>query len=167
MSLVMVPLGTDLEDWGSAVHTIRELAGSLDVAAHRGLAVSVPYVRSGLEQSAKVAVEDVLIFKCPQDIEVWEAAPLCSPTDPAVSHDDLKAFFGELTRTALEHVPKVAWVAAHDWSPGDMVRWQTGSVAEFLRFVVSFDAWSTTFLGVTASELRLEKEWPYWFEVTR
>ncbi|MDO9018966.1 MAG: hypothetical protein Q8S73_00570 [Deltaproteobacteria bacterium] len=75
-------------------------------------------------------------------------------------------FFRRASTTALTLAPGIAWVAAHEWTPGHRVRWESGDVESLVRFATSRSAWRTTFLGSSPSHVDESDDWPFWFEVT-
>ena len=74
----------------------------------------------------------------------------------------------EFARLALQASAKVAFIAAHDWEPGDPVRFEAGFLGDFLRFVATSDAWTTKYLGQGKAYLsNTSHESPFWYEVRR
>ena len=166
-SLLMIPIRYQADQWNLVESAIREAIHSLDVDVERGTRRCPSYVRAGLEAAPGVKAEDVLIFSCPSGIGIFEAAPLVSPERTGMLIEYIAEFFRNASLTALKFAPKIAWVVAHDWFPGDRVRWEGGTVDDLVHFATSPGAWRTYFLGTTPEHIFGSDEWPFWFEVTR
>ena len=69
---------------------------------------------------------------------------------------------------ALVSSPRIAFVAAHEWRGGDDVRFESGTLRQFLSFIVAPSAWATEFLGRgNAYVVNANNEFPFWYEVRR
>lgn len=165
-SLLLIPLTYRKPDWADAERVIGTAIDQLDIAVARGLSHCSSCVRAGAEGLVGAAADDVLAFACPADIGLFEAAPLVTAAETGVMLREVAEFFREATEAALTLATRIAWVVAHDWSPGDRVRWDAGDVEKLVRFATSRGAWRTTFLASRPDEVYESDEWPYWFQVT-
>lgn len=166
-SLLLVPMAYRNEDWERAERVVQASIEHLGIAVARGLSQCPPYISSGATALLGAWGEDALIFACPADIGIFEAEPLVNAGESGVMLDEIATFFRKASETALSLAPKIAWIVAHDWSPSDRVRWDSGDVDSLVRFATSPGAWRTLFLGSKPGQVYESDEWPYWFEVRR
>lgn len=164
---MLFPLGHREEDWVGAEETVQTAIEHLGVFLARGLSQCRPYVRAGAASLFGSPAEDALVFACPADIGIFEAAPLVSGGEPGALVGEIATFFRIASEAALGLAPKIAWIAAHDWSPGNRVRWDSGDVDRLVSFASSPFAWRTAFLLPVSGQVQLSDDWPYWFEVSR
>jgi hypothetical protein len=166
-SLLLFPLRHDAEYWVEAEAVVQKAIAHLGIAVARGLSHCPPYVRVGAQAWSGASGLDALVFACPADIGVFEAAPIVSAGGSSAMLGEVAAFFQSASLAALKLAPSIAWVATHDWSPGDRIRWDSGDVDSLIRFATSPGAWRTSFLDPVSGHVVDSDEWPYWFEVTR
>lgn len=115
-SLLLVPLAYRDDDWARGQQVVRSAIEDLGIAVARGLSHCPPYVRSGAEARVGGSRNDVLVFGCPADVGLFEAAPLVTAAESGVMLPEVAAFFRRATEAALTLTPAIAWVVAHDWS---------------------------------------------------
>lgn len=166
-SLLLVPIAHTDEEWAPAEGAVRTAIEELGIAVVRGLSHCPPYVRTGAEAVTGDSAKDVLLFACPADIGVFEAAPLVTAAESGTMLGEVASFFRRASEVALTMAPKIAWVVAHAWTPEDRVRWDSGDIDCLVRFSTSPGAWRTQFLVARPRHIFESDEWPYWFEVTR
>lgn len=166
-SLMMFPLGADLAGWRDIERQMRETVTPLGVDVFKGAKFAEAYVRAGVMSVPGIDPDDVLVFSCPAGQVTHEAAPLLMAAESRERARETAEFFRLASSSALLLAPRVAWVAAHDWSPKSRVRWQSGRLEEFVSFATSPDAWRTNFMGQSPMHVEASDEWPFWFEVYR
>lgn len=164
---MLVPVSHRDEDWARAEEVVQMSIKHLGVAVTRGLSHCPSYVRAGADSQTGASGKDVLVFSCPADIGVFEAAPLVTVAETGAMLGEVAEFFRRASEAALMLTPRIAWVVAHDWSPRDRVRWDSGDVDRLVQFATSPGAWRTRFLGPQPRQVFESDEWPFWFEVTR
>jgi hypothetical protein len=113
----------------------------------------------------------VFVFRCPHDLPVWEAAPLLELGLGPLS-EELRAsgttVLAACARAALKVSSRVAFVAAHEWYKDDRIRFESGTLGEFLEFVAAPEAWATMYLGRGNAYLASpDSDLPFLFEVRR
>lgn len=164
-TLLLVPIGAREDEWALVEQRVCEVANVLDVRVARGLAHCPSYVSAGVAAASWINGKDVLVFACPSDIGVFEAAPLVCAAQVGSVHEQVGDFFCRVTEAVLTLAPRVAWIAAHEWEPKDRVRCCCGDVESLVRFATSPGAWRTTFVGASPLELNESADWPYCYVV--
>jgi hypothetical protein len=166
-SLLLLPTRVEAGEWTSIESRMHAAVIPLGVSVSRGLAQCPAHVRAGAAASKWIRGDDVLVFACPADIGVFEAAPLIGATETGMMLDEVGHFFRTASLVALAAAPEIAWIAAHDWAHGDRVRFSSGNVDSLVHFATSPGAWRTQFVGVDPHHIRESAEWPYCFVVSR
>lgn len=168
-TLILAPLGTPTVRWAEALDLAAEAVRALDVAVARGASACPPYVASGASAALAETANDLLVFACPADIGIFEAAPLVEPVAWENHRGVVARFFRSVPLAALSLTPKIAWIAAHDWSPNDRVRWAEGDVEDLVRFATSPGAWRTDFVRLNSPGVPFvqgDDGWPFCFAVS-
>jgi hypothetical protein len=154
----------------SALHAeLVRIALEFDVDVGIGIDKCDALVQSGIASLSWLNGKAIFVFRCPSDLAVWEAAPLL---DFGLLTDELakasETLLMACATAALHGSSRIAFVAAHEWRPGDRIRFESGTLAEFRSFVRSPCAWSTQYLGLgNAYVVNLDNESPFWYEIRR
>lgn len=164
-TLLLVPVGAREDEWAHVEQRVREEVRLHNVEVARGLEHCPPYVSAGVAAAKWINGKDILVFACPADIGIFEAAPLICSAEVGSVDVQVQDFFRRVTEVVLASVPRVAWIAAHEWEPNDRVRCCSGDVESLVRFATSPGAWRTTFVGASPLELNESADWPYCYLV--
>lgn len=146
------------------------LAAKYGVDVGHGSNCADALVRGGLTSLAWLEPDAIFPFRCPQGYPLWEAAPLLGLGEGTLPADLVRAgadFLKACAETALAYSSRIAFVAAHEWNPGDRVRFESGTVDGFVAFATGPMAWSTQFLGLGRDYVvNCDTETPFWYEVS-
>jgi len=152
------------------LHTeLVRIARKFDVDIGIGIDKCNMLVQSGIASMSWLKGKPIFVFRCPSDLAVWEAAALL---DFSMLTDELardsQTLLMACATVALRASSRVAFVAAHEWKPGDRIRFESGSIAAFQAFLRSPTAWATQYLGLgSAYVVNLDNESPFWYDRTR
>ncbi len=135
----------------------------------RGVSHCEEVVRSGFASIPWLDPTSVFVFRCPRDLDVWEAAPLLETGLGTLAPELVvraTRFLVGCGSLGLEHAERVAFVAALTWEPGDHVRCASGDAQQFREYIAQTSAWCATFLGSGAEYVvQNNDELPFWFEL--
>jgi hypothetical protein len=169
-TLILAPLRPPTERWEGVFEAVTDAIAALDVAVAQGVSACPPYVAGGVRSAMPMAADHLLVFACPADIGIFEAAPLLDYTEDEALRADVARFFRSASEAALALTPDIAWIVAHDWSPNARVRWAQGSVDDLVRFATSPGAWFTHFIHFADPRgpfVQGDDAWPFCFAVGR
>ena len=170
-SLVLVLLDAADTERRLAYSKIAKVADEYGVDILLGSQHAEELIRPGLESLPWLDPSGVMVFRCPRDFVVAEAVTLVTLGLGGLPEEVVHAgveLLTECAKLALASSERIAFVAAHDWQPGDDVRYEWGTLDEFRSYIQSPWAWVTDYLDKKVENIVIGRNYsPFWYEVRR